>query len=280
MRAANLVRLGRMDEIDPNWRDFTSLSASKLDLSGRNLDRALFRTAYLPRADLAGASLRHADFSAAQLWDVSLDGADLTGADLTKALVSGSLQDVTLENAILEKANFSFSGKIASLKGANLKGTSFRSPGLQARVADYRSENLRVGSLENIDVSGVAAQRASFVALRMAGANFSSTDLEQARFQFLNLDRASFRGANLQGASFCEADLSDADFANADLRRASFLSVKLDGVRLDGAVFDSETAWPEDFDPLEAGAHMDGDPAKQGIKRSTAPSGQYNWPCN
>lgn len=278
LRVANLLRLGRMDEIDLGWRDFTSLSAGKLDFSGRTLDGASFREAYLPYVDLAETSLKQADFSGSRLAVASLDGADLTGANLTNASVSGSLQDVTLESVTLDKASLSFSGKIASLKGATLTRASFRSPRLQM-VADYRSERLRVGSLENIDASGVAAQRASFVALRMAAANFSSADLEHARFQFLNLDRALFRGANLQGASFCEADLSNADFANANLRRASFLSVKLDGVRLDGAVFDSETAWPEGFDPLKAGGRMDGDPAK-GIKRAIAPTGQYSWPCN
>jgi uncharacterized protein YjbI with pentapeptide repeats len=278
-RAASLVRLGRIDEIDPSWRDFTNLSGARFDFSGRMLDGASFRDAFLPKVSFAGTSLKQSDLSKAQLWNADLDGADLARADLSKAVVSGSLDGVNFEGARLDGAALGFKGTIASLKGANLNNAQLRSLGLRAMLNDYRSEALRVGSLEKVNAVGVNAERAAFIALKIAGADFSDADLRNAKFQFSSLRGVLFRGANLEGAAFCEADLSGGNLENANLRKVSFVSTRLDEVRLDGAVFDRWTAWPVGFDPIEAGARMDGDPGKEGINRATSPSTSAGWPC-
>jgi uncharacterized protein YjbI with pentapeptide repeats len=279
-RAASLIRLGRYDEIGQSWRDFTNLYGAKLDLSGRALDGASFREATLMTVSLAEATLTRSDFSKAQLWSAKLDGANLTGADLTQALVSGSLDGVNLENARLDRAALSFKGRIASLKGANLNGAQFRSPGLGAMLKNYRSERMRVGSLENATAVGVSAQGANFITLKMAGADFSDADLRNARFQFSSLHGVLLRNANLEGASFCETDLTGSHLEDANLRKVSFVSTKLDDVNLEGAVFDRWTAWPAGFDPIRAGARMDGDPGKEPIGRAASPSTTAGWPCS
>src|SRR5262249_25703568 len=162
-RAASLVRLGRVDEIKPGWRDFTKLSGAKLDLSGRVLDGASFREATLRSVSFAGASLRRSNFSDAQLWNAVLDGADLGGAELTHVLVQGSLDGVGLESAKLSNGSFSFKGRIGSLEGADISGASFRSDGVGSALADFRSERLRVGSLEKVNAVGVNAQGVRFI---------------------------------------------------------------------------------------------------------------------
>jgi uncharacterized protein YjbI with pentapeptide repeats len=278
-RAASLIRLGRINEIDPSWRDFTNLSGAKLDLSGRALDGASFREATLTTVSFAGTSLKQSDFSEARLWNAVLDGADLARADLTHALVSGSLDGVNFENATLDRSAFSFKGRIASLKGAALNNTQFRSPGLGAMLKNYRSERMRVGSLEKVNAAGAIAQSARFITLKITGADFSDADLRQAKFSFSDLSGVSFRGANLEGASFCESDLTGGNLENANLRKVSFVSTKLDEVRLEGAVFDRWTAWPVGFDPIKAGARMDGDPSKERINRAASPSPTAKWPC-
>ncbi len=278
-RATSLIRLGRTDEIEPSWRDFTNLSGAKFDLSGRTLDGATFRGATLTTVSFAGTSLKQSDFSEAQLWNAVLDGADLAGADLTYALVSGSLDGVNFENARLNRAAFSFKGRIASLKGADLNSADFRSPGLGAMLKNYRSERLRVGSLEKVNAVRVNAQRANFITLMMADADFSDADLRNARFQFSDLRGVLFPGTNLEGASFCESDLTGGNLQNANLRKVSFASTKLDEVRLEGAVFDRWTAWPVGLDPIKAGARMDGDRSKEGINRAASPSTTASWPC-
>ncbi len=256
-RVASLVRLGRVDEVQVGWRDFSKLRGQKLDLSDRAFDRASFQEAALKTVSFAGASLKQADFSEAQLWNVVLDGADLAGADLTDVLVQGSLDGVSFESAKLVRAAFGFRGRISSLKGADLAGADFRSDGLGSRAADFRSKRLRIGSLEKVNAVGVNAEGSRFLALKMAGADFSDSDLSGAQFLFLDLNGASFRGANLNGATFREADLTGADLKNANLHKASFKSSKLDGARLEGAVFDHWTTWPDGFDPIEAGARME-----------------------
>jgi uncharacterized protein YjbI with pentapeptide repeats len=279
-RAASLIRLGRTDEIERNWRDFTNLHAAKLDLSGRTLDGASFREATLSAVSLAETTLTRSDLSKARLWNANLDNSNLAGADLTQALVSGSLDGINLENATLDRAALSFKGRIGSLKGANLNSAQFRSPGLNAMLKNYRSERLRVGSLEDASAVGVSAQSANFIALKMARADFSDADLRNARFHFSSLHGALFRNANLEGASFCEVDLTGSHLEGANLRKASFVSTQLDEANLAGAVFDRWTAWPPGFDPIKAGAHMDGDPGKEPIGRAAAPSPTAGWPCS
>lgn len=69
---------------------------------------------------------------------------------------------------------------------------------------------------------------------RLFGANLRGADLSGAVIVLASLRYTDLRGANLEGALL----------ASSDLRRA-----KLDDARLDRAVFDSDTIWPDGFEP-------------------------------
>ena len=60
---------------------------------------------------------------------------------------------------------------------------------------------------------------------------------------------ADLRGSNLNAANLSLAYLSEANLENANLSEAH-----LDGADLRGAKYNSETMWPEGFDPVAAGA--------------------------
>jgi len=67
-----------------------------------------------------------------------------------------------------------------------------------------------------------------------------------------DLREADLRGAKLTGA-FRGADLTGADLTGADLTVADLTVANLTKVKLNGAFADTDTQWPEGFDPVAAG---------------------------
>jgi hypothetical protein len=117
-------------------------------------------------------------------------------------------------------------------------------------------------SLAGADLRGVA-----FVAANLRRADLTRADLRGAVLADAHLDEASLenadlRGANLAGARLCCLSLHHADFRGADLRGVDFggrglamdvFGDPLNGVRLEGALYDDTTRWPAFFNPTEHG---------------------------
>lgn len=98
--------------VDLSEADLTSLRATEgchlEDASFRQVvgPRARFRASTLERCDFTGAVLPDADFHGARLDDVSLDACDLTRARFTKSLHRNTrLRDANLFQATLERAD-------------------------------------------------------------------------------------------------------------------------------------------------------------------------------
>ena len=49
-------------------------------------------------------------------------------------------------------------------------------------------------------------------------------------------------------------DFTDADLQRADLRRVDLSRAVIDGTNVQGAIYNVDTQFPEDFDPAAAGA--------------------------
>jgi uncharacterized protein YjbI with pentapeptide repeats/cell division protein FtsB len=97
---------------------------SDADLSNALLDNADL-VAYLPNADLSGASLIGADLSDANLVGADLSEANLIGADLSRSVLdNANLSGADLDNANLEGAdgitNERLDQKALSLEGATM----------------------------------------------------------------------------------------------------------------------------------------------------------------
>ncbi|MFN6325496.1 MAG: pentapeptide repeat-containing protein [Aphanizomenon sp.] len=88
-----------------------------------------------------------------------------------------------------------------------------------------------------------------------------SRNLGSVDYSGRNLSRQDFSDANLSGAYLIGADLSGADLTEADLTGARLSGARLSGAdligaRLSGAIADSETIFPDGFDPVDAGVEF------------------------
>lgn len=176
-----------------------------------------FAKANLSKIDLSEVTLAHFD---------ALKGANFSHADLSKADLRGSnlseanLEGANLEGALLGGCNLSR----ANLSRANLS-VAFLGGGANLSEAILHEADLREASLN--------------------GANLRDTVLDEA-----NLRKADLHMANLTGTSVRQADLGGSNLSGAYLITRASLS----DANLSNATYDENTVWPEDFDPITAGA--------------------------
>ncbi|QPJ61271.1 MAG: pentapeptide repeat-containing protein [Candidatus Nitronauta litoralis] len=183
-----------------------------LNLKGRHLEFAKFRSADLRKVDLRKANLQGADFYTAKLQDADFREANMEGANL--ALTK-------LEGANLMKANLSSANMSASiLKGANLR--SLQATGLKMAGAHLHGANLQ----------GANLMGGEFNSAQFQGAILSSTKLQGANLQWSNLQGTNLSFVNLQGA-----DLTKANLEAANLEGASIQGAILGETKIYGAIF-------------------------------------------
>jgi hypothetical protein len=110
----------------------------------------------------------------------------------------------------------------------------------------------RIIGLDGADLSEVHLRRARLIST----SGEEHVSLKEAILREANLIEADLRGADLTAAKLRDASLRDADLGvpektkqAADLRGAD-----LTGANLRDARYDSETSWPENFDPSSSGA--------------------------
>jgi uncharacterized protein YjbI with pentapeptide repeats len=160
-------------------------------------------------------SLRQANLSGAELWDIDLSSADLSEADLSEA----DLFNTDLQGADLSEAE---------LSGAYLEWTKLS------------GANLRSASLNNVAPFGLG--KTDLVYAKLIDADLSYADLSYADLRYARLIDADLSGAdlsdvdldaaNLRGAILSEADLSDAELSYADLSDANLSGANLRGAEI------------------------------------------------
>ncbi len=188
------------------------------------------RTRHLEGAVLIGATLRKADFTAAQLQGARLDGSNLRGAKFDCATLE-SVQGVSvfmaqqcaqLEGASLNQAQL----QGASLNYAQLQGASLSGAELQGAVLD--GSNLRgakfdcveFASLQDVDMTLAFEQCAQLQGASLNQVQLQGASLDGAKLQGASLDRAQLQGASLKGAQLRGASLAEAFVWRADAREA------------------------------------------------------------
>lgn len=179
---------------------------------------------FLPGFNLSNANLRGADLTATTLSKADLSEADLAKANLSAADLSGAI----LHGTTLSEAN---------LSGANL-----------SMVADPIGANLREANLTGADLTG---------------ADLGQADLNGAILKWARLGEADLRGADLSGANLKLAVLFKTDLRKADLCGTDLSGTKLHETDLREARYDSETRWPDDFDPEASGAEFASEPEQK-----------------
>ena len=134
-------------------------------------------------------------------------------------------------------------------------------------AAALRAGLVQEKSLGAIDMKQADLRKMSLFYRDLRGSSFAGADLSGANLQGCDLRHADFQDANLEGAGFYEADLRGAILKGAILRDARFPLAHLEGADLTGAIlentqlhatYDDSTKWPENFDPVRAGAVLVG----------------------
>lgn len=86
--------------------------------------------------------------------------------------------------------------------------------------------------------------------------NLGSVDYSGRNLSRQDFSDANLSGAYLIGAYLIGADLTEADLTGARLSGARLSGADLIGARLSGAIADSETIFPDGFDPVDAGVEF------------------------
>lgn len=179
--------------------------------------------------------LRDADFSGANLIDVTLHGANLMGANLEGTnLKKANLMAANLEGAILVRTN---------LMEANLYGATLNEANLNGAIlvgTHLNGATLNEAHLIDANLEGAILVRAKLVKTNLEGANLIDTKLMDSNLEGAILVRAIMNGANLNGvklerAKLRDANLNRADLEGANLNRAILVKANLEGANLNRA---------------------------------------------
>ncbi|PSB61697.1 hypothetical protein C7B61_15590, partial [filamentous cyanobacterium CCP1] len=151
-----------------------------------------------------------------------------------------------------------------SLAGISLSGTNLSGANLSG--ADLRNTQISEAflirtDLSNTDLSGSFLFASNFTASNLSNANLGNSflsflDLTGANLSNANLSSANLRGANLWFANLDGANFSRADLSNVNLRGASLREAVFSDTKLENAVYDEETYFPENFNPASQNIYL------------------------
>ncbi|HEY0204628.1 MAG TPA: pentapeptide repeat-containing protein [Acetobacteraceae bacterium] len=204
-------------------------TSTTADLHGRDLSRLDLADLDFSGVNLSGASLFGADLTGARLVGAKLSGANLDRTILVRADFSGAdLHDVTMFlPATAAVPGVPAAGDAPRFHDANLAGARlFGSLG----DGDWSGANLAGAHLSIRGTQFLAAARTDLGSSSLSGANLAGADLVGVRLPFADLRGANLRGADLRGADLAGAHLSGADLTGARLDRANVQRADLRGV--------------------------------------------------
>ena len=164
-------------------------------------------------------------------------GADLRGADLSYA----NMSNLNLTGANLKAANLNYT----MLQGADLRYADLRYTwltGADLTGADLRQAGLHVAWLNGANLTGADLTGANLTGANLYDANLTGADLIYAYLRYAilydaNLNSADLSGANLTYATLTGADLSGANLNYADLTGANLTNATLTGADLSGTIW-------------------------------------------
>lgn len=228
-KTLSLLKLGRINELEPQDKDFSGYEQDndKLSFAGLNLTGANFSHASFNEIDFSGADLTNADFSEADLLRCNFTGAKLSHAKFYKVK---NIYDITFNKADLQFADFSES---------YLRFTHFDNAVLD--YADFSNANIESAFFEKV--------------LSMQGTKFIGTRFGRVKFQGIKFDgydfsNAIFGGADLRDSSFSNSQINGARFgSSSDLRGADLSNADLTGVKWEMmTLIDCRTKFPKNYD--------------------------------
>ncbi len=216
-------------------RTFTAVNLNEVNLSGADLSSADFNGVNLSVANLSGANLSESNLSRAKL-----NVAKLSGANLTKAILNEAILNVAnLTLADLTGAELNQASLVrAELARADLSNANLSRANLSG--ADLKDAKLRNANLTSANLSRADLKWTTFTGANLADANLHGTDLSSADCSGANLSNTELRQsnlsrANLRGVNLSGSNLRWADLSGADLSGADLSGAKLSGANMTGA---------------------------------------------
>jgi len=124
----------------------------------------------------------------------------------------------------------------------------------KVKDGETRGIVLAGGSLSGRDLSGRNMEFADLSGMNLRGVSLTGANLTEAHLTGTNLTDADLREANLDAAHARGADLTGANLSGASLRGTHMPNASLENATLTGAKYNEVTRWPDNFDPVAAGA--------------------------
>lgn len=220
-------------------------------LVGIDLHNKDLRNLYLPDKDLREANLNSARLQSTRLAGSSLDGAYIESADLDQAVLSNTrLSDTRLQKAQARHANFT-----------GTHGSEVKFSHSHLNEADFDFAVLPHAYMAHVTLDEAELEHA----------HFYEAQAEHALLEHAHLAYAQFVGADFSFAHFNGAELTNANFSGAKLYSTSFLGAKdIRSACFQGAQYNTGTRWPPGFDPLAAGAILEGSHSARAKPRRAA----------
>ena len=132
-------------------------------------------------------------------------------------------------------------------RAADLSYVDFTDENLDG--ADFRYAVLRHSVLVRTSLVG-----SDFLAAHLKWARLDYADLRESRMRRVDLRGASLLGSDLRLVDLRQANLKAADLRGVDLRSSDLRWISWDGhTRFEGALFDADTLFPAQFEPLDVG---------------------------
>lgn len=125
---------------------------------------------------------------------------------------------------------------------------------------DFRDTDLHRAGLQNLDFTNTNFIGANFDEASLEGTSLANANFSQSSLKNTNLKRANLKETNFSDADLSQANLDESKLIKANLKGATLKGAKLrgdlTGIKLENAIYDKDTKWPEGFDPRLAGARL------------------------
>ena len=267
-----------LDNVNFNWAgisagQFNNTLITNVDWSYASLTQPSFTSASITKTSFKNSVIHASRFTNSQIKDTDFSGSKIKGG--------------WIEGTSFENVDF----KDTYVLNINISGSTFTNNDFtNAKLNGLNFNNTRRGEsapsvFKNSDFKNASIEEANLAGVDFTGSNLSKASLLLSKYDCSTIWPKNFnpskKGAVLPSDA-CETtnytppvlpqDLSGRDLTNLNLRNADLSNhilkgAKLSGSNLSGAdlkkadltavEFNCDTIWPENFDPIKAGAYLE-----------------------
>lgn len=229
--------------------------------SGRLMD-VLAPNIVLDHSDISGCDFKKADLGKSSLKKANAVNSDFTDCILKEANLGGltgngcifvntDLSEANLSNSSMRRANFSES----NLSYCDLGGSAL----FEARFEYNRPKEGLKKPLKRRRLTGVILSRsklegAVFRAIEFVDGEFLHAELGSSKWRDVVLRGCSLESAKMQKISLEGCELRFSRLLRTNLCDATFTDCAFVDCKWTDALYNSNTVWPEGFDPRASGA--------------------------